>query len=287
MNPRQTIKIKIRKGCVDAMRVPDRYRQGIDSRRLNETNRYARVRQCRSVPSFHGRIVHFAESAQFSFDRYPPRVSLRHHSLHSFGVFLEGSEGVVMRLTNSTLRNGASFTYGNFDPRKMPQSITLPGGGTETLSYDLLKRLLQRKITYLSTTWEEDFTYDAEDRERVETYIQNGGNNNTTTYDYDAAGPLLAAHYHEDGADFGVTNTYYADASRNMVTYPSGVTVTETRDNATRLTGVSDANGNIISASAWSGTFLPQVVKLGSNIQIVKHSRRAPIAGLPAAASPD
>ena len=185
-----------------------------------------------------------------------------------------------MRLTNSTLRNGASFTYGNFDPRKMPQSITLPGGGTETLSYDLLKRLLQRKITYLSTTWEEDFTYDAEDRERVETYIQNGGNNNTTTYDYDAAGPLLAAHYHEDGADFGVTNTYYADASRNMVTYPSGVTVTETRDNATRLTGVSDANGNIISASAWSGTFLPQVVKLGSNIQIVNtYDARGRITG--------
>ena len=52
-----------------------------------------------------------------------------------------------LRLTNSTLRNGASFIYGQFDPRNMPRSITLPGGGSETLAYDLLKRLLQRKIS--------------------------------------------------------------------------------------------------------------------------------------------
>ncbi len=174
-----------------------------------------------------------------------------------------------LRLTNSTLRNGASFIYGQFDPRNMPRSITLPGGGSETLAYDLLKRLLQRKISFLSTAWEEDFAYDAEGRERVETYIQNGGNRNTTTYDYDEAGPLLAAHYNEDGASFSVTNTYYPDAGRQSVIYPSGVTVTETRDTATRLTQVSDANGNIISASSWQGTFLPKVVQLGSSMQIV------------------
>ena len=31
-----------------------------------------------------------------------------------------------------------------------------------------------------------------ETKQRAETYIQNGGANNTATYDYDEAGPLLA-----------------------------------------------------------------------------------------------
>jgi RHS repeat-associated protein len=171
------------------------------------------------------------------------------------------------RLTNSTLRGGPSITFSQFDPRRMPQNIGLPGGGVQTVAYDQLTRVLQRKASYQSTAWEEDFSYDALDRERVETYAQNGGPNNTTTYDYDLAGPLLAAHYHEDSADFSVTNTYYPDASRQSVIYPSGITVNETRDIATRLTGVSDPNGSIVTAVSWAGSLLPKQVQIGSAMQ--------------------
>src|SRR5271157_4488912 len=41
-----------------------------------------------------------------------------------------------LRLTNSTLRNGAATLYTDFDPRKMPRTINLPGAGVESLSYD-------------------------------------------------------------------------------------------------------------------------------------------------------
>lgn len=186
----------------------------------------------------------------------------------------------TFRLTNSTLRSGASIAYGQFDKRRMPQTVNLPGAGSETVTYDFLTRVLQRKVSYQSTAWEEDYSYDALDRERVETYIQNGGANNTTTYDYDLAGPLLAADYHEDSVDFAVTNTYYSDASRQSVIYPSGVTVNEARDTSTRLTGISDANGNILSATAWQGTFLPTHVQIGTTMLLFnQYDQRGRLTG--------
>jgi len=74
--------------------------------------------------------------------------------------------------------------------------------------------------------------------------------------------------YQEDGADFPVKFTYYVDGTRNTITYPSGVTVTEQRDTSGRLTGVSDANGNIIQATAWQGNNEPKTVQLGSDINL-------------------
>jgi RHS repeat-associated protein len=173
-----------------------------------------------------------------------------------------------LRMTNSTLRNGASVGYGGFDPRSMPTAIAMPGG-TQTLQYDLQRQLLQRKISYQSTTWEEDYAYDALGRAVTNTYIQNGGPHDTSTFTFDPAGPITQAKYHEDGSDFVVGYGYYSDGLRQSITYPSGVTVTETRDATGRLTGLSDANGNIISASSWHGNSEPAVVQLGGTMRIV------------------
>ena len=172
------------------------------------------------------------------------------------------------RLATSTLRNGAATTRTRFDPRNMPTALTIPGG-SETRQYDLQRRLTQRKVTYQATAWEEDHTYDALNRVRTETYIQNGGANNSANFNFDEAGPLLQATYHEDGADFTVSYTYYDDGTRKSITYPSGVTVTENRDVTGRLIGVSDANGNIISASAWQGNEEPKVLDLGAIMRVV------------------
>jgi RHS repeat-associated protein len=173
-----------------------------------------------------------------------------------------------LRMTNSSLRNGTGTSFSSFDPRNMPRAAAIPGG-TEAISYDLLRRVTQRKITYQSAAWEEDFTYDAMNRVRSEKYIQNGGANNTATFDYDTAGPMLAEHYNEDAATFNVSYGYYSDGARNSITYPSGITVTETRDATGRLTGLSDANGNIVNATAWQGDTQPKTVQIGSNLQEV------------------
>ncbi len=174
----------------------------------------------------------------------------------------------TLRLTNSTLRNGASIAYTQFDPRSMPTTMAIPGG-TETLAYDLQRQVIQRKVSYQGTTWEEEYTYDALGRVRSETYTQNGGAPNTATFDFDPAGPLLAAHFTEDNATFNVAYGYYADGTRKTITYPSGVTVTEVRDSTGLLTGLTDPNGNVISALTWQGNFQPQKIQLGKGMQVV------------------
>jgi RHS repeat-associated protein len=175
-----------------------------------------------------------------------------------------------LRMTSSTLRNPAAVTaYGNFDPRNMPQTLNLPGGGTATMLYDLQRRMTDKTVTYLSTAYKVHKTYDALDRTRVVTYQQDSGAVNTATYTYDEAGPLLSVRFQEDAGDFTVHYAYYADGTRNFITYPSGVTVTEQRDSSGRLTGVSDANGNIIKTVSWQGNKQPKMVQLGTTMQVV------------------
>ncbi len=172
----------------------------------------------------------------------------------------------TLRLTNSTLRNGASLGYSAFNPQNMPTSISLPGGGTETIAYDLQKRVTSRSVTYGTSAFAEDYTYDAVGRVRLEGYQQNNGSRNTASFDYDRAGVLLASHFNEDGASFNVSYSYYADGSCQSITYPSGVVITEARDNAGRLTGISDTSGNIVKALSWQGNLQPAGIQLGANI---------------------
>ncbi len=173
-----------------------------------------------------------------------------------------------LRLANSTLRNGATVGYGNFDGRNMPQTVTIPGG-TITRSFDLQGREIDKTASYQTTSYATHKTYDALDRVRILTYQQDGGALNTATYTYDQAGPLLSARFRESPGDFTVQYAYYDDGTRKAITYPSGVTVSEQRDTSGRLTGVSDAGGNIISALAWQGNRQPKQVNLGDTMQVI------------------
>lgn len=172
------------------------------------------------------------------------------------------------RLTNSTLRNGASIADSQFNDQNMPQAATIPGGNA-TMAYDLQRRLTSKTVNYQSTTYALQQSYDAADRPRVVSYQQDNGSPNTATYTYDEAGPILSAEFKEDTRDFEVQYGYYPDTTRQSITYPSGVTVTETRDTTGRLTGISDANGNIVSVSSWQGNLQPKAIQLGANIQII------------------
>jgi RHS repeat-associated protein len=173
------------------------------------------------------------------------------------------------RLTNSTLRNGALSVYGNFDPRQMPQTVNIPGNGTITRAYDLQRRMTNKVVNYQSTTYQTSQSFDALNRLRIVTYQQDQSALNTASYTYDEAGPLLSANFKEDVGNFTVQYAYYADATRQSIIYPSGVTVTENRDTSGRLTNVSDAHGNIVNVQSWQGNRQPKIVQLGKSMQIV------------------
>lgn len=170
-----------------------------------------------------------------------------------------------LRLKKSTLRSGAQTTVEAFDPRNMPIAMTIPGG-TETRKYDLQGRMTERKQTYLGRSLEQQYTYDAIGRIRAFKYGQIGAANNEATFDYDPAGPVVGAHSVEDNRRFDIAYGLYPDGSRRTITYPSGVIVTEIRDETGRLTGISDAGGNIISAVSWQGSVQPKVVDIGSTM---------------------
>jgi RHS repeat-associated protein len=167
------------------------------------------------------------------------------------------------RLKQRKLRNGATITFDGFDPRRMPQSATLPGGGM-SMTYDLQRRLTTQSVSFDGADYAITHKHDALERIREVTY-----NNNTATYDYDRAGPLLNARFEETGGDFEVGYTYYDDATRKTINYPSGVVVTEDRDTGGRLLGVSDGTGDIYRVTSWQGNAQPGNVLLGPAINVV------------------
>ncbi|MDH7501178.1 MAG: RHS repeat-associated core domain-containing protein [Verrucomicrobiota bacterium] len=169
------------------------------------------------------------------------------------------------RLAEQTLRDGSTISHGKFDPRDLPQEIRTPGGVTEQ-HYDRLRRLCTQRVTHQGTSYEWRADYDALDRARELTWQQDGGPENTSSFSYDLAWPLLSARYQEDGKDFTVGYTYYNDLSRRSISYPSGVVVTEERDASGRLIGLSDASGVIWRAESWQGNTEPKLVQIGPNI---------------------
>ncbi|MBK8001599.1 MAG: Ig-like domain-containing protein [Verrucomicrobia bacterium] len=205
-----------------------------------------------------------ADGMEVSYRRDSQRqVKYQGDSEAGFGFQYDSS----LRLKTSTLRNGARTTVEAYDPRNMPTSISIPGG-TETRKYDLQARMIERKQTFLGRSVEHLYTYDAIGRIRSLKYGQIGAANNQATFDYDPAGPLVATRSEEDSRRFDISYGLYPDGSRRTITYPSGVVVTEIRDETGRLTGVSDAGGNIINAVSWQGNVQPKVVDVGSTMAI-------------------
>lgn len=167
-----------------------------------------------------------------------------------------------IRLESATQRDGALLTYGSFDSRLQPQTLSIPGGEI-TMVYDLKQRITERDVSYQSTAYAETRSFDAQDRLRVSKYQQDEGTENTATFEYDLAGPLLSATFQEDGTSFVVGYEYYEDRTRKTVLYPSGSIVTESRDDSGRLTGVGDQSGTFVRATSWQGNSQPKAVELG------------------------
>lgn len=172
----------------------------------------------------------------------------------------------TLRRTKSTWRDGSETTFDLPDGRNLPTSITIPGGSI-TAEYDL-----QGRPTKLETTYDdgdyifENATYDAMGRLRSANYGSDG--QFSLTMGYDKLGPLTSCTYDEPGGPFTVSTSIRADGARLTLDYPSGVTVTETRENSGRLTKVEvdEGSSTVWNATGFAGAELPQTIKHGQNI---------------------
>ncbi|MBN8248112.1 MAG: RHS repeat protein, partial [Verrucomicrobia bacterium] len=173
----------------------------------------------------------------------------------------------TLRLESVTHRNGSATTFKDFDVQRQAQSATIPGGDV-TLRFDRKRRMTDRTVRFLNTTYTENRTYDALDRIRIHRYQQDGSQQNTATYNYDAAGPLLWAQYQEDGRTFVVRYAHHSDLSRRTLTYPSGHVIEEQRDASGRLLGISDTNGVVARVTSWQGNQQPRTLEMGGAIDL-------------------
>ena len=174
-----------------------------------------------------------------------------------------------LRLSQRTLRSSSAITtYTSYDPRGQPKAATLPGGGTLVLGYDLQKRLTNQVVSYLNTTRQENFGYDALDRVRQVSYQADQGPLNQIALTYDNAGPLLGVSLQEEGTQMSVGYDYGADGFRTSVTYASGVKVLEERDATGRLLAITDSNGDIARVTQWKGLSQPAITQLGGVLEV-------------------
>lgn len=170
----------------------------------------------------------------------------------------------TLRSTSTTWRSGATTEFNAPDGRNLPTSITIPGGNIAA-SYDLQGRPVALNTTYAGGPYKfENAQYDALGRLRSAGYGSSG--QFSLTMGYDKLGPLTSCTYDEPGGPYTVSSTIRADGACLTLAYPSGITVTETRQNSGRLTKVAVGGDSIWEATAFAGTDLPSEVKRGASI---------------------
>jgi RHS repeat-associated protein len=170
----------------------------------------------------------------------------------------------TLRPTRTTWRDGSSTTFDAPDGRNLPTSISIPGGSI-AMSYDLQGRPNTANATYSGGNYRlENAQYDALGRLRSASY--GSAAQHSLTMGYDKLGPLTSCTYNEPGGPYAVSSTIRADGARMTLVYPSGVTVTETRQASGRLQKVEVAGGLVWEATAFAGAEQPATVKRGDNI---------------------
>jgi len=199
----------------------------------------------------------------YSYDKNRQPVSVKDRS--EKGNVSEHTDG-TLRQTKTTWRNGSSTTFDDPDGRNLPQSIDIPDGSI-TATYDLQGRPTNLDTTYRGGDYHfKDATYDALGRLRFAKYGSDG--QFSLDMGYDKLGPLTSCVYDEPGGPYTVSSTIREDGARATLKYPSGVTVTESREDNGRLTMVEVDFGStkVWEATAFAGAELPRTVKHGTHI---------------------
>jgi RHS repeat-associated protein len=195
----------------------------------------------------------------FDANRQPVSVKDRADSGNST-AYTDGT----LRPTSATWRDGSTTNFNAPDGRNLPTAITIPGGSISA-SYDLQGRALSLSTTYSGGNYKlEGAKYDALGRLRSSRYGNNGQFG--LTMGYDKLGPLTSSSYDEPGGPYPISTTIRADGARLTLVYPSGVTLTETRQASGRLQKVEVGGSMVWEATAFAGADLPASVKRGNNI---------------------
>jgi RHS repeat-associated protein len=172
----------------------------------------------------------------------------------------------TMRILQSNLRSGAQFLYNSPNFLNLPAQVTMPGGGNIGLSYDNLGRLIGQQVNYIQgQPYQAAFAPDALGRIRLMNY--GAGGNNSATFLYDLLGPLTSASYKEELGTFTVSSTIRVDGSRDSLTYPSLLQVTEDRDPGTRLLTIHGQSGaEMLKVNRYDGAAQAGEILIGGGL---------------------
>ena len=193
----------------------------------------------------------------FDKNRQPTQVSDRTDKGQVTGY------DTTLRPNSVTWRDGSKTSFSDFDGRNRPKTIAMPGGGSVIASYDLQGRPTKLETTFSGGNYQfKDATYDALGRLRSAKYGADG--RHSVSHGYDKLGPLTSVTYDEPGGPYPITTGIRSDGARTSLTYPSGITVNETRDNGGRLTKVTSSGASLWEASSFAGAELPAVVRRGA-----------------------
>jgi RHS repeat-associated protein len=196
---------------------------------------------------------------RFDANRQPVSVKDRADS-GNVTAYTDGT----LRPTGTTWRNGSTTSFNAPDGRNLPTAISIPGGSM-AVSYDLQGRALSLNTTYAGGNYKmEGAKYDALGRLRSARYGNNG--QFSLTMGYDKLGPLTSSTYDEPGGPYAISSTIREDGARLTLVYPSGVTVTETRQTSGRLQKIEVAGSRVWEATAFAGADLTASAKRGDNI---------------------
>jgi RHS repeat-associated protein len=185
----------------------------------------------------------------------------------------------TLRLTEKRLRDGSAFIFGNANnPVNLPQNIAFPGGSV-TLSYDLQGRVTAQEVSYgPGENYRASYTLDALGRVRAAAYGSAG--QHSATYGYDKLGPLTSATFNEAFGSFTVSSQIYPDGTRTAVTYPSGVTLQESRHPSGRLERIIGPGGVLCDITSYAGADIPGQLELGGVIrETLRYDGRKRITG--------
>jgi RHS repeat-associated protein len=182
----------------------------------------------------------------YGYDAAGRRTGLTYPGTNHQVTYAYSSRGELSSVTD-WLMNVTSYTY---DAAGRRTGLTLPGHVPAAYAYDAAGRLTSLTQSYTvpgrgTVTLGLSYQYDAAGNRTQMTDTQSGGTQ-VTAFGYDALNRLTAAHYPN-----GDLVSYGYDAAGNRLSQTTnGVTVTNTFDNASRMTAAGgdtytfDANGN-------------------------------------------
>lgn len=170
----------------------------------------------------------------------------------------------TLRPTSTTWRDGSTTSFNAPDGRNLPTSISIPGGSM-TASYDLQGRALSLVTSFTGGGYRlQNVEYDALGRMRSANYGSSG--QHSVTYSYDKLGPLTGVAYNEPGGPFPISTTVREDGARLTLDYPSGVTVTETRQDSGRISKVAVDGATLWEVTSFAGADEPATILRGAGI---------------------